>query len=447
MTESTTSQANAGELLERAHQIVDMAQKAGADESWVSVRRSREVEFSLRDGKLEEVKDATSRSVSLRLYVDGRYSTHSTTVLRPQELGSFISEAVALTRALQPDSFRLITDPLLFEGRSTKDLQLVDSGVSALTRDERIDLCKAQNAELAGKEKVISATSGTSDGHVMSAAVSSNGFEGSKENTYMWIGSSLTVQGEGDKKPAAWMWAGANHRADVPSPIKIATEAMRRAHSRLGTQKGPTTKTTMIVHPSAAPRLIGRLLGPLNASLVQQGRSFWADKQGQKAVSELLSISDDPLIPRALGSRLYDGEGIAAKAMPLITAGALDNYYVNTYYGRKLGWAPTTGSSSNRIVALGDKDMTALMSDAGSGVLVEGWLGGNADSTTGDFSFGVRGHMINNGVLGAPVSEMNVTGNLLDLFSSLVALGNDPWPYSSTKAPTLVFEGVQFSGV
>jgi len=48
--------------------------------------------------------------------------------------------------------------------------------------------------------------------------------------------------------------------------------------------------------------------------------------------------------------------------------------------------------------------------------------------------------------IGAPIGEMNVTGNLPALYKSLVALGNDPYPYSSLKAPTMVFENVQFSG-
>ena len=74
------------------------------------------------------------------------------------------------------------------------------------------------------------------------------------------------------------------------------------------------------------------------------------------------------------------------------------------------------------------------------------WLGGNADSTTGDFSLGLRGHMIENGEIGRPVGEMNVTGNLRDLFTRLEALGNDPYPYSRTLAPSLVFSDVDFSG-
>ena len=38
------------------------------------------------------------------------------------------------------------------------------------------------------------------------------------------------------------------------------------------------------------------------------------------------------------------------------------------------------------------------------------------------------------------------TGNLVDLVATLVEVGSDPWPYSSLQAPTLVFEGVDFSG-
>ena len=93
-----------------------------------------------------------------------------------------------------------------------------------------------------------------------------------------------------------------------------------------------------------------------------------------------------------------------------------------------------------------DKGLAELCAEVGEGVYVTSWLGGNADGTTGDFSFGLRGHLVENGELGAPVGEMNVTGNLLDLFASLAMVGNDPWPYRSTQVPTLVFEGVDFSG-
>jgi PmbA protein len=158
-------------------------------------------------------------------------------------------------------------------------------------------------------------------------------------------------------------------------------------------------------------------------------------------------VIDDPLRKRGLGSRPFDGEGIAAKKLSIVEAGVFRNLYVDTYYANKLGTRPTTGSSSNRVVAPGKRGRDALIKAAGKGIYVTSWLGGNMDSTTGDFSFGVRGHRIEGGELGAPVGEMNVTGNIVELFANLAEVGDDPWIYSSTLAPTLVFNGVQFSGV
>jgi PmbA protein len=132
--------------------------------------------------------------------------------------------------------------------------------------------------------------------------------------------------------------------------------------------------------------------------------------------------------------------------MPILADGALQNFYIDTYYGRKLEMAPTTGSASNRIVRPGERDLAAILADLDDGIYVTSWLGGNADGTTGDFSFGLRGHLIEGGQIGAPVGEMNITGNLLGLFSQLIEVGNDPWVYSRTLCPTLVFDGVQFSG-
>ena len=108
--------------------------------------------------------------------------------------------------------------------------------------------------------------------------------------------------------------------------------------------------------------------------------------------------------------------------------------------------APTTGGPSNRIITPGSRDLAAIIADAGEAIYVTSWLGGNADSTSGDFSFGMRGHLVQDGRITAPVNEMNVSRNLLTLFSQLIEVGSDPWAYSSLKAPTLVFEGVDFSG-
>ena len=434
------------ELLQSASAAVEMARTAGAQDAWAALSRDRSVSYTYRDGKIEKVEESTSRGLGISLYVDGRYSSHSTTDLRPERLQAFIKEAVALTRALQPDPHRKIPDPALFEGRPTLDLERVDPAVAGVTREQREAWCAEMDARAHADKRVISAESGLFSGESQGASASSNGFSGTWEGGYVGYNCTATVREGEDKRPEGSASAVGRFLAGLPEPAKIADKALQRALERLGSKKGPTIRATMVVDPEAAVSLIARALGPASAAAIQQGRSFWTGKIGQQLLGDKLTITDDPLIPRGLSSRHFDGEGIAAKRLPIVERGVVKNLYVDTYYGRKLGMAPTTGSGSNRVVALGDKGLAELLAQAGRGIYVTSWLGGNSDSTTGDFSLGLRGHLIENGKIGAPIGEMNVTGNLPELYKDLIALGNDPYPYSSLRAPTLVFQDVQFSG-
>ena len=73
--------------------------------------------------------------------------------------------------------------------------------------------------------------------------------------------------------------------------------------------------------------------------------------------------------------------------------------------------------------------------------------GGNTNQTTGDFSMGIEGFLIKDGKVVSPIGEMNITGNILDLWKNLVAVGNDPRKNSPWKIPALLFEGVLFNGL
>jgi PmbA protein len=434
------------ELQKRAQQAVELGQAAGAQGVWATANRGRSVEFEYRDGNLEKVQESTSRGLGIQLYVDGRYSTANTTDLRPEALKSFISDAVELTRALQPDPHRQLPDPALFEGRSEADLDLVDRGLTELTQDERIAWCAEMDELIRADERVISTTAGVFDGHNLSAAVSSNGFSGSQESTSIWMGTEVSLQDPDGGRPEASNWIGGRHKDQLRSPQEVAEEALRRAVARLGTQKGPTRTGTLVVDPRSGGRILGQLLRAANARSIQQGRSFWAGRLGQSLFSERLTLIDDPLLPRGLGSRTYDGEGLASRRLPLIEAGVVKNVFVDTYYGRKAEMPPTTGGSSNLLLEGGSGDLDHWLAEVGEGVLLTSWLGGNSDTTTGDFSYGMRGHPIVGGELGPAIGEMNLTGNLVELFSKLVGVGDDPWAYSRSRTPTLVFEDVQFSG-
>lgn len=433
-------------LQDRAIAAVELAKDAGADDAWAATSSSRSTQCHLRDGVLERMQHSHSRRLSVELYVDGRYFSHSTSDLRDEPLRDFMIEAVALTRALQPDPHRTLPDPALFGGRPTVDLDSVDEGLASLDNDARQSLGLQMDARIAGKPGVISASSSVVDGRYASAHASSNGFAGGHEATFVATSANVTLQGEGDRRPEGGMGASARYLSDLPDASWIADEALVRARARLGSKKGPTTTTTMVVDRMIAGRAIGALVSPARGRAVQQGQSFWADRMGEPLISKVLTLRDEPLLPRGMGSRHFDGEGISARPFVVLEGGALRTMYIDTYYARKLGVAPTTGYSSNLVVTPGTGDLQSIVADVGEGIYVTSWLGGNSDPTSGEFSMGLRGHLIDKGKIGAPVGEMNVTGKVLDLFSRLSRVGGDPWTYGSIHTPTLVFDDVSFSG-
>jgi PmbA protein len=125
----------------------------------------------------------------------------------------------------------------------------------------------------------------------------------------------------------------------------------------------------------------------------------------------------------------------------------LKSYFIDTYYGRKLKMQPTSGSASNLTWKLGAKSQQALLADVKDGLLISSFIGGNSNGGTGDFSIGVVGFRVRNGAIAEPLAEMNVSGNHLEFWKKLVAIGNDPFAYSSMRTPSLVFENVSVAGV
>lgn len=433
-------------LLPQAEEALALALTAGADDAVAKVVRSRGADFTWRDGRLEDVQESASRALSLSLYVDGRFSTHTTNDLEPTRLIAFVDEAVALTRHLEPDPHRVLPDPALYAGRADVDLDLVDARIVASTQADHVEACRAMNDAACADEQVVSATSKTQDRHSLLAQVSSNGFSGAQETTTLFYFTRVTLREGETRRPEDSWYAGGTHLDDLPAAEEVGQEALRRALGRLGSRKVASRSTRMVVTPEAGASLIGRVLGALFAGSVQQKRSFLAEKAGAKVAAPILTCEDDPLVVRGQASRLFDGEGIAAQRRAVIEDGVLTSFFVDTYYGRKLGWEPTSGSPSNVVFRHGDKDLQGIVEDVSDGILVTSWLGGNANLTSGDFSFGVQGNVIADGAVAEPISEMNVTGSYLDLLGRLVAVGNDPVPWYACRTPTLLFDGVDFSG-
>lgn len=438
------------ELLKVCRDCVKHATKSGAQEVAAVASQGREVSVQWRDGKLEKIHEATTRGVSLELFVDGRYGVVRTGDLRPQALRDFIQEAVVMTRCIARDPFRMLPDPKLYEGQSPVDLELEDSKYMEMTPERRKEIVKEiedSARSVPGSEAIQSVTTGFGDERSMAWRVHSNGFEGRSTSTVYSASGEVSVKDPDGRKPEDWSASVARFMTDLPPVAEEGKKAALRALEQVGSGKAKSGTMHMAVDNRTAGRLVMALLGPLGGQALQQKRSFLENKLGHRIGSELFTLTDNPLIKRGLGSQLFDGEGIAAKARPVFEKGVLRTYFIDTYYAKKLNCNPTTGGISNLVMPAGTMSQAQILEHMKDGILVTAFLGGNSNTTTGDYSFGVQGFRVEKGQKAGAVSEMNISGNLVDLFKKLTVLGNDPYPYSRLAAPTLLFEGMQFAGV
>lgn len=439
------------DLLEQAQKAGELAKALGADEFSIALSRASESSLVRRAGKLEQATASTSMGIAFSLLVDDRYSAHSTSDLRPDALRAFVERAIAATRELEPEPERRLAPPELC-GRSASDAELdcLDPSWEDWTATDRRAHAEALEAAveaLPGRSQILSATSYVSDSQGETARVMSNGFAQLHRAGGFGHGVDVTLSEPDGRRPEAMSWYSAIYRASLPSVEEVAKEAFKKAERRLGAGPCATGRYPMVLDAPSVGRILGVLGGPLAGSELHQKRSCLADKLGQKIASSVLSITDDPSIPRGLGSRPYDGDGFPAKKMEVLKEGVLQNYYISLYYSRKLGVAPTTGGRSNWVVAPGARSQAEILASFPTCILVNGFLGGNSNGQTGDFSFGIQGHLVQNGEIVQNLSEMNVSGNILELLPRLVEVGSDVWTWGGLRSGSLVFEDVDFSGL
>lgn len=430
-----------------AQWAMDFALKNGCQSAKVVLYSNSNTSFDLRDAKMDKLQQASEGGLSVSLYVDGRYGNFSTNRLDKKELEVFIKNGIDSTRYLAKDEARVLPDPSRYYKGGKPDLELFDTQFASIDPDKKVELAKAVAEEALGKdERIISVASSYSDGENFSYRLASNGFEGESKSTWYSLSADISIKGEGEARPSSWWNESALFYADLLK-TNIGSKALERVLCKLGQKKVASGQYTMVVDPMNSRRLLGPVMDALYGSSLQQKNSFLLNQLNQKVMSDKMTLIDEPHLVKSSGARYFDAEGVATQRRSVFDKGVLSTYFIDTYNAKKMGVAPTISSPSLLVLQTGNKKLEELVAGVDKGILVTGFNGGNSNSTTGDFSYGIEGFLIENGKLTQPVSEMNVTGNMVTLWASLVETGNDPRLSSSWRIPSLVFEGVNFSGL
>jgi len=444
------------DLQEISEDILRMAKRKACDLAEVYIKTSRGINVEAKDQRVDTFKNSRDFIIALRIIKDKRLGFSFTTDIR--DIERKIDEAIESSQWIAEDIYNDIPEP---EGH--QQVSIIDEEIKAIKEEEIIkDVLLLEESALSYDNRIKKVRNATlSVRYEKTVIVNSKGvnvsYEGSHASAYM-----ITLADDGRDSQTGWDFSSSRKMANLDLS-EIGRNASRRAIELLGSRRIKPVRVSVVLDAPVAAEFLGILSSSLSAESVQKKKSMLADKMGRSVVSPIIDIIDDGTIPWAMGTRPVDDEGTPTSRKELVSRGVLCGFIHNTYTARKAN-VMTTGNAIRHslqslpgvgILNLYIKPMEgeeiqsrdeSLLRCLQRGILITSAMGMHtANPISGDFSIGISGLWIEKGEVVYPVREAIISGNILDLFKKIKAIGRDMRFYGELGSPSLLIEDVDIS--
>ena len=434
-------------------QLLDAAHAAGADGADAGMSRSEGTSVTVRLGRVESSERSEDIGAALRVFVGKRNASVSTSQLDSDSIAELAERAVAMARVAPEDPYVRLATADEVAGTLPK-IDLYDDSVPAV--EQLTEIATAVEAAALSNDGITNSEGGSAshgEAHMMIAT--SKGFSANYKRSSQGFSAVVIAEKDGAME-RDYDYSAAVYGADLDAPEDVGNSAAKRALSRLGPQKPPTGQFPVIYDQRVSGSIVGTLASSINGAAIARGTSFLKDSMGEQVTSAGLTFIDDPLRPRGMASRLFDGEGLPVARRAMVEDGVLKSWFLDIASATKLGLTPNgqaargmgsapSPGSSNFYLENGDLSLEALIAEIDEGFLVTEMMGSSVDMITGDYSRGAGGFWISSGKVSHPVSEATIAGNLKDMFKAITR-ANDIDMRKSTAAPSLRIDGMTVAG-
>lgn len=439
---------------DRAAALIEFASRAGADAADAIYMGQSSEAVQVRLGALEDVERSEAEHLDLRVFVGRRFASIGSSDLSDAALRELADRAVAMARLAPEDPYAGLADAACLASPPWPGLDLCDGDEPGPAQLRELALaCEDAARAVPGVTNTDGAAAIAGQRSV--ALVTSHGFCGGFGGTSRQLSATM-IAGEGASMQRDYAWRAAHHLADLPTPEAIGKLAGERAVARIDPGQVTSGSMSVVFDPRVGGSLLGHLASAISGNAIARRTSFLLDRDLARIFDAEIEVIDDPLRPRALGSRPFDGEGLPSAPRKLVEAGALTGWLMDSAAARQLGGAPTghavrgAGGSpgvgtSNLHLAAGPRSVSALIADIGEGVLVTELIGHGVNGVTGDYSRGASGFRIVNGEVAGPVAEFTIAGNLIDMFAAMHVADDLEW-HRSVNVPTIRIDGMMVAG-
>lgn len=433
---------------ENVEQYIDFAQKNGATQTQLSLLYSDDFSVTIRNGEIEEFNKSISNVLTLKINVNDRIASASTSDLRPNTINKLILSTIQRAKYSEPDPFARLAEFVTNDFDLNK-LEIYDPKIETIDIDEKIKKAKELEKIALSDPRII-----LSDGSFFSTSLSkvyvgnSNGFLAGFDSSSAAAGVHLHSRDNENSFEDGW-WDSSVFYDDLMNIDEIAQIAINRATRLLGARKIKSQNLDVIFEPSIASSIFGMVAACLGGGSIYMNRSCLAGKLNEKIAVDNLNIRDISDIPRGVGTIPFDADCVPVEPLTIIENGIVQNYLLDTYYARKLNMKSNGRASgvTNFIVEPGKQTQEELIRNTQHGLLITSSIGQGTNTTTGDISKGAFGLMIENGEIAYPVFEITYSVNLLNLLMNIQAIANNPLKNRSVQSPAIKVKDVSISGL
>ena len=455
--EDVSIKREGGSYVQLASDLLAVAKRSGATEADVVIADGENLSVQVRLGAVDRLTKAKEKRLGLRVFVGKRSACTSTSDFSPESLRQLVSQTCSLAQAVVEDQMSGLPDPDQM-AKEQPDLDLYDD--TKLDTDKQIELAQRAEAAAMSIDGRISNSEGadfdSSSGRVVLA--NSHGFSGEyRSSSYsLAVSPVATDPATGAMQRDSWYAVQRKfHKMDAPEAVGI--EAARRTVRRLGARKVGTGRVPVVFDQEMAGSLLGNLCGAVSGYSVYKGTSFLIGQLGRSIAPGCVTVYDEGRMVGGLGSRPFDGEGLATRKNTVVEKGALKSYLLDTYSGKKLG-LPSTGNASRSVgespsvgptnfyLVPGEKTPDQIIGSVKNGLYVTELIGFGVNMVTGDYSRGAAGFWIENGELAYPVEEITIAGNLKQMLMDIEIVGSDLVFRGRIASPTLKIAEMMVAG-
>ena len=442
----------AKQALEKA---IAKAQSLGAEQSEAIFIQSQGTSVLYRMGE-KEINSSKTSGVGVRVIKENKQSCISTSDLNQVE--EVVEKAMNLIQYLPGNKHNSLPPPDSHSKNYQENLQKLD----LLDRETvKLDtlLTKAQGCEeIALRQSHISNSEGAecSQYHRKRIMLNSQGFSAEYSTSLSSMSCCVVAKSKGGME-RDYHYSRARHFADLDSEEEVALKATENTVMRLNPKKISSKQCPVIFDRRVAESLLQDIAAAINGSSLVHTQTFLKGKLGQQVFSEGMQITNDPHMRRGIGSLPCDHEGVENSERIVVRKGNLESYILDWTTSREMGMENTANAkrglalspqpgADNLFISGGNLTLEQLFKDMGSGMWVREIIGDGTNLVTGDYSVGVSGMWIENGEVAYPISEITLSGNLVDMLKTTVP-ADDLIFNSSVCSPSLLLDGVTLGGV